>query len=113
MADFKLQVKEVQAVTIIATEGYLNNEGGEMIYNLCAEKMSEGKIKFLLNLAGTKVVNSIGVSLVIEVIEKLQEVDGRIGYYNLSPIIAKTFNIMGLTKYSTIFETEDEAVNNL
>jgi len=113
MADFKLQVKEVQAVTIIATEGYLNNEGGEMIYNLCTEKMSEGKIKFLLNLAGTKVVNSIGVSLVIEVIEKLQEVDGRIGYYNLSPIIAKTFNIMGLTKYSTIFETEDEAVNNL
>jgi anti-anti-sigma factor len=113
MADFKMQVKEVQAVTIIATEGYLNNEGGEMIYNLCAEKMSEGKSKFLLNLAGTKVVNSIGVSLVIEVIEKLQEIDGRIGYYNLSPIIAKTFNIMGLTKYSTIFETEDEAVNNL
>jgi anti-anti-sigma factor len=113
MADFKMQVKEVQAVTIIATEGYLNNEGGEMIYNLCTEKMSEGKHKFLLNLAGTKVVNSIGVSLVIEVIEKLQEVDGRIGYYNLSPIIAKTFNIMGLTKYSTIFETEDEAVNNL
>jgi anti-anti-sigma factor len=113
MADFKMQVKEVQAVTIIATEGYLNNEGGEMIYNLCTEKMSEGKSKFLLNLAGTKVVNSIGVSLVIEVIEKLQEVDGKIGYYNLTPIIAKTFNIMGLTKYSTIFETEDEAVNNL
>lgn len=113
MADFKLQVKEVQAVTIIATEGYLNNEGGEMIYNLCTAKMSEGKNKFLLNLAGTKVVNSIGVSLVIEVIEKLQEIDGRIGYYNLTPIIEKTFNIMGLTKYSTIFETEDEAVNNL
>ena len=113
MAEFKMQVKEVQAVTIIATEGYLNNEGREMIYNLCTEKMSEGKSKFLLNLAGTKVVNSIGVSLVIEVIEKLQEVDGKIGYYNLTPIIAKTFNIMGLTKYSTIFETEDEAVNNL
>jgi len=113
MADFKMQVKEVQAVTIIETEGYLNNEGGEMIYNLCAEKMGEGKSKFLLNLAGTKVVNSIGVSLVIEVIEKLQEVDGKIGYYNLTPIIAKTFNIMGLTKYSTIFENEEEAVNNI
>lgn len=64
-------------------------------------------------MAGTKVVNSIGVSILIEIIEKLQEVDGKIGYYNLAPIVSKTFNIMGLTKYSTVFETEDEAVNGL
>jgi anti-anti-sigma regulatory factor len=64
-------------------------------------------------MAGTKVVNSIGVSILIEIIEKLQEVDGKIGYYNLAPIVSKTFNIMGLTKYSSVFETEDEAVNGL
>jgi anti-anti-sigma regulatory factor len=59
------------------------------------------------------VVNSIGVSILIEIIEKLQEVDGKIGYYNLAPIVAKTFNIMGLTKYSTVFATEEEAVGAL
>jgi anti-anti-sigma regulatory factor len=64
-------------------------------------------------MAGTKVVNSIGVSILIEIIEKLQEVDGKIGYYNLAPIVAKTFNIMGLTKYSTVFATEEEAVGAL
>jgi anti-anti-sigma regulatory factor len=64
-------------------------------------------------MAGTKVVNSIGVSILIEIIEKLQEVDGKIGYYNLAPIVSKTFNIMGLTKYSTVFATEEEAVSGL
>ena len=64
-------------------------------------------------MAGTKVVNSIGVSILIEIIEKLQEVDGKIGYYNLARIVAKTFNIMGLTKYSTVFATEEEAVGAL
>ena len=64
-------------------------------------------------MAGTKVVNSIGVSILIEIIEKLQEVDGKIGYYNLAPIVSKTFNIMGLTKYSTVFTTEEEAVSGL
>jgi anti-anti-sigma regulatory factor len=59
------------------------------------------------------VVNSIVVSILIEIIEKLQEVDGKIGYYNLAPIVAKTFNIMGLTKYSTVFATEEEAVGAL
>jgi anti-anti-sigma regulatory factor len=49
----------------------------------------------------------------IEIIEKLQEVDGKIGYYNLAPIVSKTFNIMGLTKYSTVFETEEQAINGL
>ncbi|NBO49590.1 MAG: anti-anti-sigma factor, partial [Chitinophagia bacterium] len=64
-------------------------------------------------MAGTKIVNSIGVSILIEIIEKLQEVNGKIGYYNLAPIVAKTFNIMGLTKYSSVFETEEVAVNEL
>jgi anti-anti-sigma regulatory factor len=64
-------------------------------------------------MAGTKIVNSIGVSILIEIIEKLQEVNGKIGYYNLAPIVAKTFNIMGLTKYSTVHETEEAAVNEL
>jgi anti-anti-sigma regulatory factor len=64
-------------------------------------------------MAGTKIVNSIGVSILIEIIEKLQEVNGKIGYYNLAPIVSKTFNIMGLTKYSTVFETEELAVNEL
>lgn len=64
-------------------------------------------------MAATKIVNSIGVSILIEIIEKLQEVNGKIGYYNLAPIVAKTFNIMGLTKYSTVYETEEAAVNEL
>ena len=51
-------------------------------------------------------VNSIGVSILIEIIEKLQEVDGKLGYYNLAPIVEKTFTIMGLTKYSTVFSTK-------
>ena len=61
------------------------------------------KKTFLLNLENSKVVNSIGVSILIEIIEKLQDVDGKLGYYNLAPIVEKTFNIMGLTKYSSVF----------
>ena len=105
MSGFIKSTKEANQIVIIETDGYLNNEGGEAISAICYEKMSSGQNKFLINMAGTKVVNSIGVSILIEIIEKLQEVDGKIGYYNLAPIVSKTFNIMGLTKYSTVFET--------
>jgi len=113
MSDFIKSTKESNQIVIIETDGYLNNEGGEAISAICYEKMKAGQNKFLINMAATKVVNSIGVSILIEIIEKLQEVDGKIGYYNLAPIVSKTFNIMGLTKYSTVFATEEEAVSGL
>ena len=66
----------------------------------------------MLNMEKSPVVNSIGVSILIEIIEKLQDVNGTLGYYNLAPIVDKTFNIMGLTKYSTIYTDEAEAIKS-
>jgi anti-anti-sigma factor len=110
MSDFKTKVSIANEVVIIETEGYLNNEGGQMIFDICLEKMQLGTRKILLNLSGTKVVNSIGVSILIEVIEKLQEVEGKLGYYNMAPIVEKTFHIMGLSKYSSLYKTEEAAL---
>ena len=113
MSDFITSVKDNNSIVIIETNGYLNNVGGEAVSAVVYEKMTQGHKKFLINMAATKIVNSIGVSILIEIIEKLQEVDGKIGYYNLAPIVAKTFTIMGLTKYSSVFESEETAVNEL
>ena len=113
MSSFIKNTKEVNQIVIIETDCYLNKEGGEAIAAICYEKIKAGQVNFLINMATTKVVNSIGVSILIEIIEKLQEVDGKIGYYNLAPIVSKTFNIMGLTKYSTVFSTEEEALVGL
>ena len=113
MSDFSLNVREKGDVVIIETNGYLNNVGGEKISEVCYEKMDGGKNKFLLNLENSKVVNSIGVSILIEIIEKLQDVDGKLGYYNLAPIVEKTFNIMGLTKYSSVYSSESDGIDGM
>ncbi len=113
MSDFSLSVREEGDVVIIETTGYLNNVGGEKISEVCYEKMDGGKKYFLLNLENSKVVNSIGVSILIEIIEKLQDVGGKLGYYNLAPIVEKTFNIMGLTKYSSVYSSESEGIEGM
>ena len=68
---------------------------------------------FLINLDQSKIVNSIGASILIEIIEELQTVDGSLNFCNLAPIIAKTFKIMGLTKYCETFDDEDAALEKL
>jgi anti-sigma B factor antagonist len=83
-----------------------------MIANICLDNITNGITKILLDLGQTKVVNSIGVSILIEIIEKLQDVEGKLGYFNLAPIVDKTFNIMGLTKYSSVYSTREDAIAN-
>jgi len=113
MAEFTLSKRIEGEIVVLETNGYLNNIGGETISEECCKEIDSGKKLFLLNLENTKVVNSIGVSILIEIIEKLQDVDGKLGYYNLAPIVEKTFNIMGLSKYSTIYKSEDEALSDM
>ena len=50
MSDFQVTVKEVDSVVVIATDGYLNNIGGEKISEVCDEYMEKGKNTFLINL---------------------------------------------------------------
>ena len=100
MAEFTLKKKIEGDIVIIESDGYLNNVGGEKISETCYSEIKKGAKYFLLDLEDSKVVNSIGVSILIEIIEKLQEIDGKLGYYNLAPIVAKTFKIMGISSYS-------------
>jgi|TARA_B100000959_G_scaffold281207_1_gene344746 anti-anti-sigma factor len=111
--EFSLTTKIEGDVVVLETTGYLNNVGGEQIAQACYKEIDNGKKLFLINLEGSKVVNSIGVSILIEIIEKLQDIDGKLGYFNLAPIVEKTFNIMGLTKYSSIFQSESEALEGM
>lgn len=100
-------------VAVIYTDGYINNQGGEEIARVAYELIDNGHKKLLLNLAKTKIVNSIGISILIEIIEKMLEIDGRLAFCSLTPTIEKTFNIMGLTQYASIYSDEETALANL
>ena len=100
-------------LAVIYTEGYINNQGGEEIAKAAYKLLDEGYKILLLNLAGTKIVNSIGISILIEIIEKMIEVEGKMGFCSLTPTIEKTFHIMGLAQYAPIFKDEDSALGQL
>ena len=109
----KLSVDRRDGVAVVYTDGYINNQGGEEIAKVAYGLLEEGYRSLLLNLAGTKIVNSIGISILIEIIEKMIEVEGKLAFCNLTPTINKTFHIMGLAQYASMFEDEASAVEHL
>ena len=98
---------------ILYTKGYINNVGGEEIANRAYELMDQDVRSLLLNLRETKIVNSIGISILIEIIEKMIDKGGRIGFCSLTPVIHKTFQIMGLANYASIYNDEESALKDM
>ena len=111
--ELRVSVERRGAGAILYTKGYINNVGGEEIANRAYELMEGGVTTLLLNLRETKIVNSIGISILIEIIEKIMEKGGKIGFCCLTPVIHKTFQIMGLANYASIFTDEESAVREL
>ncbi len=97
-------------VAVLRTDGYINNAGGEEIARQAYALMGGGVNRLLLDLEKTKIVNSIGISILIEILEKLLDGGGRLAFCRLTPTIEKTFHIMGLAQYARIFPSPDPAV---
>jgi anti-anti-sigma factor len=112
--NLKLTVNDQRPdLAVIYTDGYINNQGGEEIARLANELIEKGHTRLLLNLAKTKIVNSIGISILIEIIETMIKIDGKLAFCCLTPTIEKTFHIMGLAQYAGIYPDEENAVAKL
>ncbi|MBL8112968.1 MAG: STAS domain-containing protein [Acidobacteria bacterium] len=98
-------------VAVLKTDGYINNSGGELIAKEAYTLLGEGTNRLLLDLEKTKIVNSIGISILIEILEKVLDQGGRLAFCHLTPTIDKTFKIMGLAQYARIYESPAPALS--
>ena len=108
-----IKIEENNSVLIISTEGYLNKDLATSIFDESSKYIDNGTRSVLINLSNSNIVNSIGASIIIELIEKLQDVDGKLGFCNLVPIVEKTFKIMGISQYSSLFASESEGLESI
>lgn len=97
-------------VAILWTDGYINNQGGEEIAREAYRMLESGARAVVMNLEKTRIVNSIGISILIEVLERVMDRKGALAFCGLTPTIDKTFRIMGLAQYASIYRTEEEAL---
>ena len=112
------QLVEVQTsregdIGIFRTEGYINGDEAEPVAEAGEALLQDGAKSLVLNLAQSPIANSMGISVLIELIEKVRDKDGKVAFCCVVPILAKTFQIMGLLGRAEIFESEAEAVKAL
>jgi len=99
MAD-SLEVKMEEKYAIIDVCKYLNVECGEELVKTADELISKKKYHIVLNFENTELLNSMGISCLIEIVEKLRYAKGRMYFLNLSSFIEKTLSIMGIFNFT-------------
>ena len=109
-SEFNLITEVRNNALVMKTEGYINNVAGEKIVQEFSKHSGSGINKVVIDMEKSKVVNSIGISYLLEVIEKLNDSNGKLVFTNLDPTIEKTFNIMGLFQFAAKADSIDSAL---
>jgi anti-anti-sigma factor len=110
---FKVDSKLVGTAAVIYPRGYLNNLSGESLVTECNMYIQQGIKNIIVNFQETDFINSIGISLILSVIEDLKKIDGRVCFSNMSKLHQDTFEMLGLLKFMHSFSGEIEALQFL
>lgn len=87
--------------TVFANE-YLNKLSGERIERECKRQLEAGCKTLVVNFRETEIVNSIGVSILLGVIDAAQNADARVVFSDVNGDTIELFEMLGLTNHVTV-----------
>ena len=87
-----------ETATVFAND-YLNKLSGERIERECRRQLEAGVKKLVVNFAETEIVNSIGVSILLGVIDAAQDAGAQIVFSDVKNETTELFEMLGLTNH--------------
>jgi anti-anti-sigma factor len=108
-----VQARCVGDTAIIYASDYLNKLTGERIERECRRQLEAGRHAVVINFRDTELVNSIGVSILMGVIDVVAKTRGRLIFSDVNSQTASLFEMLGLTRLVQIAKDETEALSSL
>jgi anti-anti-sigma factor len=109
--DSSVQARCVGDAAIIYASDYLNKLSGERIERECKRQLESGRRALIINFRDTELVNSIGVSILVGVIDAAAQNTARLIFSDVNNHTAELFQMLGLTRHVSVVANEDEALS--
>ena len=87
---------------VVFAGDYLNKLSGEQIERECRTKLNEGCTELIVNFSRTEIVNSIGVSILLGVIDSAKGTGAKVVFSDVKEETAELFDMLGLTRHVEI-----------
>ena len=106
-----VQARCVGDTAIIYASDYLNKLTGERIERECKNQLEAGRQAVVINFRDTELVNSIGVSILVGLIDAAEQNTARLIFSDVNSHTATLFEMLGLTRHVSVAANEDEALS--
>lgn len=87
---------------VVYATDYLNKLSGEQIERECKRRLEAGCKTLVVNFSETEIVNSIGISILLGVIDAATEKGARLVFSEVNDDTVELFEMLGLTNHVTV-----------
>jgi len=103
----------VGTTAVVYASDYLNKLTGEKIERECRRQLNCGCRALVIDFSDTTLVNSIGVSILLGIIDIAEKNDARIVFSEVNSQTVQLFEMLGLTRHVVLAKDEREGLLNL
>ncbi len=108
-----LEQKSTGDVGVVYAGDYINKLSGQRIERECLNKLESGCCALVINFSETELVNSIGVSILLGVIDIAEQRGARLVFSNVNRHTYQLFELLGLTRHVALADSEETALQTL
>jgi len=103
----------VGTTAVVYASDYLNKLTGEKIERECRRQLNCGCRALIIDFSETKLVNSIGVSILLGIIDVAEKSGAHIVFSDVNNQTIELFEMLGLTRHVALAKNESEALLNI
>ena len=103
----------VGTTAVVYASDYLNKLSGERIERECRRQLKGGCRALVIDFSDTKLVNSIGISILLGIIDVAEKSGAQIVFSDVNHQTIQLFEMLGLTRHVLLAKDEREALLNL
>ena len=103
----------VGTTAVVYASDYLNKLTGEKIERECRRQLDSGCRALVIDFSDTKLVNSIGISILLGIIDIAEKNGAQIVFSDVNNQTIQLFEMLGLTRHVVLAKDEREALLNL
>ena len=109
----ELRIRSIGTAAVIYAGDYLNKLLGERIERECKRQLDEGCHTLVIDFRDTELVNSIGVSILLGVIDAAEKNGAHVIFSDVNNETVQLFEMLGLTRHVALARDEQEALSSV
>lgn len=103
----------IGTTAVVYASDYLNKLTGEKIERECRRQLDSGCRALVINFCETQLVNSIGISILLGIIDVAEKNGARVIFSDVNTQTVALFEMLGLTRHVVLARDEEEALTRL